>query len=188
MLIKEIAGGTITSEIKDVYPEKIVNARVEVSYHNINRLIGKNIERETVLRILDLLDISVISEDAGKLLLEIPAYRVDVKLEADVIEEILRIYGYNNVETSEHVNSTLSYYDRPDKENVVNTVSDLLSSNGFSEIMCNSLNPSYWYQQNDDFDPSVGNAMNPQLDLMQQRSSFGGLSSVAWNINRQSYD
>ncbi|HPA87651.1 MAG TPA: phenylalanine--tRNA ligase subunit beta [Bacteroidales bacterium] len=192
MLIKEIAGGTITSEIKDVYPEKIVNARVEVSYHNINRLIGKNIERETVLRILDLLDISVISEDAGKLLLEIPAYRVDVKLEADVIEEILRIYGYNNVETSEHVNSTLSYYDRPDKENVVNTVSDLLSSNGFSEIMCNSLNPSYWYQQNDDFDPSslvmLVNPLSSDLNAMRQTLLFGGLSSVAWNINRQSYD
>ncbi len=192
LLIKDIAGGKISSEISDVYPEKIGNAKVEVSYRNIDRLIGKHIERETILRILDRLDITVISEEAGKLLLEIPAYRVDVRIEADVIEEILRIYGYNNIETSEHVNSTLSYYERPDRENVVNTVSDLLSANGFAEIMCNSLNPSSWYEHNEDFDPStlvmLLNPLSSDLNTMRQTLLFGGLSSVAWNINRQSYD
>ncbi len=124
--------------------------------------------------------------------MEIPAYRVDVKLEADVIEEILRIYGYNNVEISDHVNSTLTYIEKPDKENVTNIVSDLLSANGFAEIMCNSLNPAVWYEQNVDFDSAqlvrLANPLSSDLNVMRQSLLFGGLSSVIWNINRQCND
>ena len=101
---------------------------------------------------MSLLDIKIISETADNLILEIPAYRVDVKKEADVIEEILRIYGYNNIAISNHVNSTLSYPEKPDREKIVNIISDMLSANGFSEIMCNSLNPAAWYEQSPDFD------------------------------------
>jgi phenylalanyl-tRNA synthetase beta chain len=192
MLMKEIASGMITSDIVDIYPEKIGNAKVEVSYINIEKLIGKKIEKDTIRRILGLLDIIIIKEEGDNLVLEVPAYRVDVKLEADVIEEILRIYGYNNVEISEHVNSTLTYFEKPDKENVVNTVSDLLSANGFAEIMCNSLNPAAWYEQSGDFNTDqlvrLANPLSSDLNAMRQSLLFGGLNSVVWNINRQCYD
>jgi phenylalanyl-tRNA synthetase beta chain len=192
MLMKEIAGGKITSEIIDVYPEIIENVKTEVSYRNIDRLIGKHIEKDTVRKILGLLDIAILNEESDILHLEIPAYRVDVKLEADVIEEILRIYGYNNVEINSHVNSTLTYNDKPDKENVINTVSDLLSANGFAEIMCNSLNPASWYEENSDFDTRqlvrLANPLSSDLNAMRQSLIYGGLNSVLWNINRQCYD
>ena len=126
------------------------------------------------------------------LTLEIPSYRVDVKKEADVIEEILRIYGYNNVGVSNHVNSTLSYPEKPDREKIVNIISDLLSANGFSEIMCNSLNPAAWYEQSSDFDKDqlvmLANPLSSDLNAMRQSLLYGGLSSVSWNINRQNPD
>ena len=192
MLIKEIAGGKISSDIVDVYPNPIKNALVEVNYNNINRLIGKNIDRSVVKRILSLLDIIIKNESGDNLTLEIPSYRVDVKKEADVIEEILRIYGYNNVEVSNHVNSTLSYPEKPNKEKIVNIVSDLLSANGFAEIMCNSLNPAAWYEQNADFVKEqlvmLANPLSSDLNAMRQSLLYGGLSSIIWNINRQNPD
>lgn len=191
-LIKEIAGGKITSDIIDVYPQKISNVIVDVTYSNITRLIGKKIEKTTIRKILTLLDIVILKEDEETLKLEIPAYRVDVKQEADVIEEILRIYGYNNIEIDNHVNSTLSYINKPDSEKLVNIISDMLSSNGYSEIMCNSLNPASWYEENDDFNASqlvkLANPLSSDLNAMRQSLLFGGLSSVIWNINRQTTD
>ena len=190
--MKELAGGTISSDIIDVYPEKIENAKVEVSFKNITRLIGKQIDKTSIRKILGLLDIVIVIEDGDKLILEVPAYRVDVRLEADVIEEILRIYGYNNVEINDHVNSTLTYFDKPDKENVVNIVSDLLTGNGFAEIMCNSLNPSAWYEQSGDFKADelvkLANPLSSDLDAMRMSLLYGGLNSVLWNINRQNTD
>jgi phenylalanyl-tRNA synthetase beta chain len=192
MLIKEVAGGKISSGIVDVYPDPIRNSVVEVSYSNINRLIGKKIESETVKRILTLLDIVIKNEVRDNLTLEIPSYRVDVKREADVIEEILRIYGYNNVGVTSHVNSTLSYPEKPNREKVVNIIADLLSSNGYSEIMCNSLNPSAWYEHNSDFEIEklvlLANPLSTDLNAMRQSLLFGGLNSIIWNINRQHLD
>lgn len=192
MLIKEIAGGKISSEIADIYPKPLNRVTVNVNYNNVNRLIGKQIDREVVKKILGLLDIVIKSEHGDNLSLEIPAYRVDVKKEADVIEEILRIYGYNNVETSNHVNSTLSYPQKPNKEKIVNIVSDMLSSNGFAEIMCNSLNPAAWYEQSADFSKenlvTLANPLSSDLNAMRQSLLYGGLSSVSWNINRQNLD
>jgi phenylalanyl-tRNA synthetase beta chain len=192
MLIKEIGGGLISSDIVDVYPVAIKPAIVEISYNNINRLIGKEIERPVVRRILELLDIKIMLDAGDSLTLEIPSYRVDVKQEADVIEEILRIYGYNNVGVTNHVNSTLSYPEKPNREKIVNIVSDLLSSNGFAEIMCNSLNPSTWYEQNDDFKKEhlvlLANPLSSDLNAMRQSLLYGGLSSVSWNLNRQNPD
>ena len=148
--------------------------------------------RKQSVKILGLLDFKILKEDDDLLLLDIPAYRVDVKLEADVIEEILRIYGYNNIEIGSHVNSTLTYNEKPDKEKVVNIISDLLSANGFAEIMCNSLNPASWYEENDDFDPGqlvrLANPLSSDLNAMRQSLIYGGLNSVLWNINRQCYD
>jgi len=189
LLIKEIAGGMISSDIVDVYPNPVKNVLVGVNYNNINRLIGKKIEQGTVKKILSFLDIEIISDDGINLKLSIPSYRVDVKVEADVIEEVLRIYGYNNIEVNNHVNSTLSYPEKPDKEKIVNIISDLLSANGFSEIMCNSLNPASWYEQSHDFDKEqlviLANPLSSDLNSMRQTLLFGGLNSVIWNINRQ---
>ncbi len=192
LLIKEIAGGKISSDIVDIYPEKIENTIIEATYGNIDRLIGKKIDHVTVKAILSLLDIVLLSEKGDTLTLDIPSYRVDVKKEADVIEEILRIYGYNNVEVNEHVNSTLSYSEKPDREKVVNIISDLLSANGFSEIMCNSLNPAAWYETNSDFDREklvmLANPLSSDLNAMRQSLLYGGLSSIIRNINRQNPD
>ncbi len=192
MMIREIAGGRISSGVIDIYPEKIRNVVIDISYKNIDRLIGKHIEPKVIKRILELLEIKILAEKEGILNVEIPAYRVDVKREADVVEEILRIYGYNNVEINAHVNSTISYIEKPDREKLVNIVSDLLSSNGFSEIMCNSLTPSSWYEGKEDFDASrlvrLSNPLSSDLNAMRQSLLFGGLSSIAWNINRQNPD
>jgi phenylalanyl-tRNA synthetase beta chain len=192
LLIKEIAGGNITSDIIDIYAKKKENLKVEVSFSNIDRIIGKQIGKNIIRQILGLLDILIKKEDGDIMLLEIPSYRVDVKIEADVIEEILRIYGYNNVEINSHVNSTLTFINKPDKEKVINTVSDLLSANGFSEIMCNSLNPSSWYEESSDFNPDqtvrLSNPLSSDLNTMRQSLLFGGLNSIAWNINRQCHD
>lgn len=191
MLIKEIAGGKISSDIVDIYPKKIEKARIEASFNNIDRLIGKKIDRKVIRNILGLLDISILSENGDNMTLEIPLYRVDVQREADVIEEILRIYGYNNVEINEHVNSTLFYPDKPDREKLVNIISDLLTANGFAEIMCNSLTPSSFYESGD-FNTEqlviLANPLSSDLNAMRQSLLHGGLSSVAWNINRQNPD
>jgi phenylalanyl-tRNA synthetase beta chain len=139
-----------------------------------------------------LLDIEIMKEDEDGMKLSVPSYRVDVKQEADVIEEILRIYGYNNVEVDMHVNSTLSYPEKPDKEKVKNIISDHLSAIGFAEIMCNSLCPSAWYEQSDDFRKDqlviLANPLSSDLNAMRQTLLFGGLNSVSWNINRQNPD
>jgi len=192
VMISDIAGGKLTSDFNDVYPKPIRDEIIDVSYKNINRLIGKVIEPSTIKMILSLLDINILSESGGNLVLDVPAYRVDVHREADVIEEILRIYGYNNIAIDSHVNSTLTYIEKPDKEKVVNSVSDTLTANGFAEIMSNSLTPSAWYENNSDFDSSqlvkLANPLSSDINAMRQTLLFGGLSSIAWNINRQNYD
>jgi phenylalanyl-tRNA synthetase beta chain len=192
ILIRDLAGGKISSEINDIYPEKIKKAVIEVSYSNINRLIGKVIAPGTVKNILSSLDIIVLSESDEGLNLEIPLYRVDVKKEADVIEDILRIYGYNHVEVSLHVNSTINYQVKPNRETILNTISDMLSSNGYAEMMCNSLNPSEWYENNPDFDSNklviLANPLSSDLNAMRQSLLPGGLSSIERNINRQNND
>jgi phenylalanyl-tRNA synthetase beta chain len=191
MLIKEIAGGKISSDIVDIYPKKIDRAKVEVSYRDIDRLIGKQIDHNIIKKILVHLDIKILNEEEDNMTLEIPLYRVDVHREADVVEEILRIYGYNNVEIDSHVNSTLSYTEKPDKEKIINLISDLLTANGFTEIMCNSLNPSSFYENGDFFKDQLvmlANPLSSDLNAMRQSLLYGGLSSVVWNINHQNPD
>jgi phenylalanyl-tRNA synthetase beta chain len=191
MLIREVAGGKISSDIIDIYPKKISRTKVEVSFRNIDRLIGKQINRQVIKNILELLDIKILNEKGDKMILEIPLYRVDVQREADVIEEILRIYGYNNVEINDHVNSTLLYSEKPDREKIVNIISDMLTANGFAEIMCNSLTPASLYEAGD-FEPDqlviLANPLSSDLNALRQSLLYGGLSSIAWNINRQNTD
>ncbi len=189
VMIREIAGGRISSEIVDVYPALAEERRVQVTYRNINRLIGKTIEPSVIKQILTSLDFTIISETGEGMELSVPLYRVDVSREADVIEEILRIYGYNNVETGAHLNSTLTWSEKPDREKVVNTISDMLAANGFAEMMSNSLVPAAWFEDNTDFEPAslvkLANPLSSDLNAMRQSLLPGGLNAIAWNINRQ---
>jgi len=192
LLVKELAGGEISSEIVDLYPKKIENSVVELNFNNITRLAGKEISKKDIKKILNSLDIDITEINGDTFICKVPTYRVDVTREADIIEEILRIYGYNNIEFSDKVNSTLSFFDKPNKEKVINTISDMLSGAGFTEIMSNSLNPSAWYRESPDFADNktvmLANPLSSDLDCMRQSLLYGGLSAISRNINRQNPD
>jgi phenylalanyl-tRNA synthetase beta chain len=192
MLIKEIAGGTISSPIIDVYPKPVHDFPVEIKFDYIDSLIGKKIDHDIIRKILISLDIKVEQETADGLKLLVSPYRVDVQRPADVVEEILRIYGYNNVEYSENVHGTLSYLDKPDKEKVVNTISDWLSSNGFNEMLTNSLTKSGYYDGLSTYQPEnlvfMLNPLSQDLNCMRQTLLFGGLEAVVHNTNRKNND
>lgn len=192
LLMRDLADGVISSEIVDVYPEKIMPFKVILTFKNIDRLIGKKIERDTIKNILRSLEIDIIEEDNEKLLLSVPPYRVDVQREADVIEEVLRIYGYNNVEFSENLNSNISYVTKPDRERLVNMISDYLSSNGFNEIMSNSLTKSTYYERLKSYKTEslvkLNNPISSDLDVMRQTLVFGGLEAISYNSKRQMPD
>lgn len=189
LLIKEVAGGEISSEIVDVYPIPVDNFRVELNIQNVYRLIGKIIPIETIKKIINSLDITIEREQNEVFILSVSPYRVDVQREADVIEEILRIYGYNNIETTEKVNSTLAYSTRPDSHKVVNLISDSLSANGMSEIMCNSLTKLSYYNKLKTYPLTetveIINPLSTDLNGLRQSLLFGGLESVLYNINRK---
>lgn len=189
MLIRETAGGVITGDVVDIYPSPARKPVVKLSLDRTKRLIGKEIPIETIKTILYSLDIKITDESNRILTVEVPAYRVDVTREADVIEEILRIYGYNNVEVAEEMHSVLSYVEKPDREKVAVNVAELLSGNGFAEIMCNSLTPSAWFEATGDFDISpmvmLANPLSNDLNAMRLSLLPGMLNTIAWNINRQ---
>jgi phenylalanyl-tRNA synthetase beta chain len=192
LLIQELAGGVITGDVVDVYPKPVRKATVSYSLDRMAKLIGEEIPSPTVKTILNSLDIHITDETSGKLTLEIPAYRVDVTREADVTEEILRIYGYNSIGISAEMRSMLSHTVKPDREKVTSNMSDLLSANGFAEIMCNSLTPAAWFDKSGDFDTSVmvqlANPLSSDLNVMRMSLLPGMLSTIAHNINRQNPD
>lgn len=192
MLIKEIAGGEISSEIKDVYPKPISNWTVDIIYKNADRLIGKTIEREIIKDILIDLEIKILEETDEGLKLEVPTYKVDVTREVDIIEEILRIYGYNNIELDNKIHSSISLRQKPDMEKIQNMISDYLSNQGFAEIMNNSLTKSIYAESNPDLDSDKSVAMlNPlssDLGVLRQSLLFGGLESISYNQNRRISD
>jgi phenylalanyl-tRNA synthetase beta chain len=189
MLIKEIAGGTISSPVMDVYPKPVVNTEIDLDIQHVYDLIGKEIEVPVIKSILQSLDIQVLEENAKSLRLSLPTYRVDVKRPADVVEELLRIYGYNNVEISDTVHSTLSYMDKPDRNRVVNTVSNYLSAAGFNECMSNSLSTSNYYTNLETYKPEnlvmILNPLSQELNCMRQTLVFSGLEAVRHNVNRR---
>jgi len=191
MMIKEIAGGEITSEIVDVYPGRLTPQIVNLSYKNLDRLIGKVIDREVVKRILTDLGIVVLEEiDPGSgIRMKIPAFKVDVTREADVIEEILRIYGYNNIELQDELKTSLAYTSNPDQEKIQNLIADYLAANGFNEIMNNSLTRSTYYSGNADYPVErcvkMLNPISRDLDVMRQTLLYGGLESIVYNQNRK---
>ncbi len=189
LLIKELAGGKISSEIVDVYPKPVNNFKITVSYSNINRLIGKKIDRETIDTILKALEIKITDKTDNLIKLEVPPYRVDVTREADIIEEILRIYGYNNIKSPTSVKSTLSYARKPDETKLKNKISDFLSSVGFSEAMSNSLTKARYYENAEGFNPAqsvkILNALSNDLNVLRQDLLFGNLEAVIRNINHK---
>lgn len=193
LLIKEIAGGQITGDIIDIYPTVIEEPKVELSLAKVNSLIGKDIPVETVRSILKSLEISILKEEEGVLSLSIPTYRVDVLRDVDVIEDILRIYGYNNVEISENVKSNLSYKQASDVSYALqNLISEQLTGCGFNEILNNSLTKSAYYTDLITYPESklvqLKNPLSNDLNVMRQTLLFGGLESVAYNINRRNSD
>ena len=189
LLIKEICGGEISSGVVDVYPEPVIHRRINLSYDYVNRFTGQEIPEADIKVILKGLEIGIVSESAGGLELDIPPFKVDVFGIADVIEEILRIYGYNKIEAGDKLNSSISYHQRPDREKLQNLVADYLSSNGFNEIMTNSLSSSAYYEGGAWFDPEkcvkMLNPLSRELDVMRQTLLFSGLESVAYNLNRR---
>lgn len=189
LLIKELGGGRITSEIIDIYPNPIADFEVEIKYAHVDRLIGKSIGHETIKKILTSLEIKIVREDHDGLLLHVPPYRVDVRREADVIEDILRIYGFNNIEVPSKVNSTLSYSEKPDDFQLKNKISDLLAANGFNEIMNNSLTKASYFEQFETYKPEntvmLFNPLSSDLSAMRQTLLFGGLETIAYNVNRK---
>lgn len=192
LLIKEVAGGFISSEIKDFYPNPVQGFSVEITFHNVTRLIGKEISREELKSILVSLEIDIISETERGLSLMVPTYRVDVHREVDVIEEILRIYGYNNVEIPTHVNASLNYAENPDPNRVKNTISDLLVAQGFYEMWSNSLTKAVYYDDMNSYKAGntvkLFNPLSSDLNGMRQTLLYGGLECIQLNTNRRNSD
>lgn len=190
LLIKEIAGGMISSEIQDIYPVPIENRTIKVAARHVDRLIGKHIPRDTVFSILDRLDIVRISEAGDHYVVSVPPYRVDVTQEADVIEEILRIYGFNNIELSQHARTDfLAEFPVKDVNRYRRTISEMLTGRGFYEIWTNSLtNASYQSRHNLQFagEPvEILNKLSEEQGILRQTLLFTGLEVCAYNINRK---
>ena len=196
MLCKELAGGKVSMEIRDEYPTKMNNPQVSLQYDYVYSLIGKEIPVETIKDICESLEMKVLSEGADGILLEIPAYRVDVTRPCDVVEDILRIYGYNNVEIPTQLKGSLVIKgDEDRKHKLANLVSEQLVGEGFNEILNNSLTKAAYYEnqnnqndQNTQSNPTLVRIMNPlssDLNVMRQTLLYGGLESVAHNANRR---
>ncbi|MBU2650359.1 MAG: phenylalanine--tRNA ligase subunit beta [Bacteroidetes bacterium] len=192
LLIQELTGGKIISDVVDFYPEPLPHWNVLVNIDRVRMLIGKNIPEQTLVNILQLLDIKILEENNQILQLAVPTYRFDVRSEVDIIEEILRIYGYNNIEIGEKLNASISFTKKPDPEKIQNTISDMLSSEGFAEIMTNSLTKSSYTEKipgfNQDENVVLANPLSADLNVMRQSLLFGGMESIAYNLNRQSFN
>jgi len=188
LLIKEVAGGEISSDIIDLYPNPVAPFDIDLSYATVHRLIGQVIPHEEIKAIITGLDIKIISEYAEGLMLQVPPYRVDVTRDVDVIEDILRIYGYNNIYIPTQVRASLSASPRPEKDTVQNLLSDLLTANGFNEIMSNSLTKSAYYDDKLETAVKILNPLSSDLDVMRQTMLYSGLEAIAYNANRQNRD
>ena len=192
LLIKEVAGGEITSDIIDIYPKKIEDFPVFLSFEKTTKLIGQELPKETIKRILASLDIKVTTVSDAGLGLIIPSYRVDVQREVDVIEEILRVYGYNNINFTKKLNATVSNSARTEDYKVQNLVASLLNANGFHEMMANSLTtPEYIglsEMLKEEYNVTMLNPLSNDLSAMRQSLLFSGLEAVSYNINRRNGD
>lgn len=193
MMVKELAGGEISSEIKDVSCKDFPPFRVELTYQRVNELIGKNIPVEAVKSIVKSLEMDIVAETAEGLTLDVPQYRVDVQRDCDVIEDILRIYGYNNVEIPTTLKSSLVAETETDKSNKLqNLVAEQLVGAGFNEIMNNSLTKAAYYDNLTSYPAkNLVRLMNPlssDLNVMRESLLFGGLETIARNANHKNPD
>lgn len=193
MMVKELAGGEISSEIKDVSCKDFPPFRVKLAYQRVNDLIGKNIPVETVKSIVKSLEMEIVAETADGLTLDVPQYRVDVQRDCDVIEDILRIYGYNNVEIPTTLKSSLVAETETDKSNKLqNLVAEQLVGAGFNEIMNNSLTKAAYYDNLTSYPAqNLVKLMNPlssDLNVMRETLLFGGLETIARNANHKNPD
>ncbi len=186
ILCQELAGGKVSMDIVDVYPEPIKNAVVELSFEYVNNLVGKFLSPGVIKYLCRALDMEVKFENVQGLTLEIPAYRVDVTRPCDVVEDILRIYGYNNVEIPTQLKSSLVIKgDEDRKHKLANLVSEQLVGEGFNEILNNSLTKSSYYGDKQDTLVHIMNPLSSDLNVMRQTLLFGGLESIQHNVNRK---
>lgn len=190
LLIKELGGGTIASEIVDVYPNKIVPVQVEVKYAHVNRLIGVEISKEDIQSILDALEMEVVAKTEETFTVAVPTNKSDVTREADVIEEILRIYGFNKVPISTQVKSAITISEKPNPGEVRNVAGDFLAAKGFHEMMAVSLSESRYYKEllpvfEEKDLVYVNNTSNVHLDIMRPDMLFSGLEAILHNQNRR---
>ena len=188
LLIETYSEGKISSDIMDFYPEKAEDSQVFISYNNAYRLIGQEIDKDVIKNILASLEIKINSETEGGLGLTIPSYRVDVQREADIIEEILRVYGYNNINFSHKLNTSISF-DSNTHVKVENSIADQLTSLGFHETMSNSLTKEAYTSLSEslssDHNVEMINPLSNDLKVMRQSMLFGGLETISYNINRK---
>ena len=186
-LIHELAGATVASEVVDLYPTPIPRAEVDINFDRVFRLIGQSIPLDAIRTALTSLDIEIVSETPEGMKLLIPSCKVDVTRECDVVEEIMRIYGYNNIHIDERINSCLSFGTKPNPNKLQNVVSDMLTYNGFSEIMNNSLTKAEYYENNPDFDAArsihILNPLSKELNVMRQSLLYCGMECIVRNLN-----
>jgi phenylalanyl-tRNA synthetase beta chain len=194
LLIMEVAGGSIAMEIADEQGVPFENKKIEFSYDRCNRLIGSSISKNEIDNILTSLDVKILQTTDGVALLEIPTYRVDVTREADVIEEVLRIYGFNNVPLPEKLNSSVNIFPKPDIEKVQTVISEMLVGKGLVEMMNNSLTSSIYSEKlggeivKPERNVQMLNPLSQELDVMRQSLIFNALEVVEHNQNRQHAD
>ena len=192
LLMVELAGGKVSSPVTDLYPVPVRPFRFDISLSRVKRLMGKDVPDETIRRIILALDIKIEKEDGDTLGVAVPPYRVDVQREADLVEDILRIYGYNNIEIPQQVHSTLSYAPNPDRDKVTNVVADLLTANDFNEIMSNSLTKAAYYEGLEAYKAensvAILNPLSNDLNVMRQTLLFNALEAVELNTNRKNGD
>ena len=190
ILCKELAGGQVSMQIKDVYPEPIEGSKVVLTYDYVNSLIGKEIGKDTIKSIVTSLDMKIEAENENQIEILVPAYRVDVKRPCDVVEDILRIYGYNNVEISLQLKGTLTIPTDEDRNRkYINLISEQLVGGGFNEILNNSLTKVSYYKDlncyTEETTVKILNPLSADLGVMRQTLLFGGLESIVRNANRK---
>jgi len=191
-LIVKICGANLSSNFIDIYPKKIKNNTLDLNLSKVTKLIGQEIPKENIYTILDDLDIEVLEKKENHLSISIPTYRTDVCRQEDVVEEILRIYGYNNIDIPTQVLSSVSSINKPNAEKIQNTISDFLSSNGFNECINNSLTKSTYIDLIEEIKKEeqviLLNPLSQDLNSMRQSMIFGGLENISFNLNRKASD
>ena len=186
ILCRELAGGKVSMEIRDEYPSPINNPKVELSFNYVKSLIGKDIPHDTIKSICSSLEMKILNETAEGITLEVPAYRVDVQRPCDVVEDILRIYGYNNVEIPTQLKGSLVIKGEEDrKHKLANLISEQMVGEGFNEILNNSLTKAAYYPESQNTLVKIMNPLSSDLNVMRQTLLYGGLESIAHNANRK---